>query len=293
MKLLVLGGSGLVGKSLLKSNNEKFDIIATYNENQINVPKILSLKCTLPSDFDKLEETIRNEKPEIIVNAMGYSNIDFCEANKEKSYQLHVKITEKIAKLVAMYDIKTIFLSSDYVFDGKKGNYTESDIPNPINYYGETKLEAEKIILKQPQNVVFRTSIIYDWDFRVRFFNYVINNLKNQKEIEVTYDVFNSVTIVDSLIQSIFLAIEKDISGLFHIVDSTCVNRFEFAKCIAKIFKLDNKLIKKVSIDDIGVIAKRPKNTCLNNSKAEKSLGIKFGTLEDGVKQVLNKTNQK
>lgn len=293
MKVLVLGGSGLVGKSLLKLNNEKFDIIATYNKNQINVPKILSVKCSLPDDFNKLEETIRNEKPEVIVNAMGFSNIDFCETNKEESYQLHVKITEKISELVAMYNIKTIFLSSDYVFDGKKGNYTEFDIPNPINYYGKTKMEAEKIILKQPQNVVFRTSIIYDWDFRVRFFNYVIDNLKNQKEIETTYDVFNSVTLVDSLIKSIFLAIEKDVSGLFHVVDSTCVNRFEFAKCIAKIFKFDDKLIKKVSIDDIGVIAKRPKNTCLNNSKAKKSLGIKFRTLEEGIKQVLNKSNQK
>ena len=291
MKLLVLGGSGLIGKSLLKLNNEKFDIITTYNTKQINMAKILSLKCNLPNDLNKLENTIISKKPDIIVNAMGYSNIDFCETNKEKSYQLHVKITEKIAKLATVHNIKTIFLSSDYVFDGKKGNYNESDLPNPINYYGKTKLEAEKIILKQPQNLVFRTSVIYDWDFRVRFFNYVVNNLKNKKEIEATYDVFNSVTLVDSLIEAIFLAIKKKKSGLFHVVDSNCVNRFEFAKSIAKIFKLDNKLIKKISIDNIDVIAKRPKNTCLDNSKAKKELGMEFKTLEDGIRQVLGKIN--
>ena len=291
MKLLVLGGSGLIGMSLLKLNNEKFDIITTYNKNQINVPKTLSVKCSLPNDFNKLEKIIITEKPNVIVNTMGYSNIDFCEINKEESHQLHVKITEKIAKLATTYNIKTIFLSSDYVFDGKKGNYIESDLPNPINYYGKTKLEAEKIILKQPQNVVLRTSVIYDWDFRVRFFNYVVDNLKNQREIEATYDVFNSVTLVDSLIQSIFLAIKKDVSGLFHVVDSTCVNRFEFAKCIAEIFKLDKKLIKKKSIDDIDVIAKRPKNACLNNSKAKKELGMEFRTLEKGIKKVLDKIN--
>lgn len=292
MKLLVLGGSGLIGKSLLKLNNEKFNIIATYNKNQINMSKISSVKCSLPTDFNKLENTIIAEKPNVIVNTMGYSNIDFCEINKEDSHQLHVKITEKIAKLATTYNIKTIFLSSDYVFDGKKGNYNESDLPNPINHYGKTKLEAEKIILKQPQNVVLRTSVIYDWDFRVRFFKYVIDNLKNQKEIETTYDVFNSVTLVDSLIQSIFLAIKKDVSGLFHVVDSTCVNRFEFAKSIAEIFNLDRRLIKKISIEDIDVIAKRPKNACLNNSKAKKDLGIKFKTLEEGIKQVLDKTKQ-
>jgi len=292
MKLLVLGGSGLIGKSLLKLNNEKFDIIATYNKNQINMAKTLSVKCSLPIDFNKLENTIITEKPNVIVNTMGYSNIDFCEINKEDAHQLHVKITEKISKLATRYNIKTIFLSSDYVFDGKKGNYNESDLPNPINYYGETKLKAEKIILKQPQNVVLRTSVIYDWDFRVRFFKYVIDNLKNQKEIETTHDVFNSVTLVDSLIQSIFLAIKKDVSGLFHVVDSTCVNRFEFAKGIAEIFNLNTRLIKKISIDDIDVIAKRPKNACLNNSKAKKDLGVKFRTLEEGIKQVLDKTKQ-
>ena len=293
MKLLVLGGSGLIGKSLIKLNNEKYDIIATYNKNQINIPKTLSVKCSLPTDFNKLENTIITEKPNVIVNTMGYSNIDFCEINKKDAHQLHVKITEKIAKLATTYNIKTIFLSSDYVFDGKKGNYVESDLPNPINYYGKTKLEAEKIILKQTQNVVFRTSVIYDWDFRVRFFKYVIDNLKNQREIETTYDVFNSVTLVDSLIESIFLAIKKDVSGIFHVVDSTCVNRFEFAKSIANVFKLDNKLIKKISINDIDVIAKRPKNACLNNSKVQKEVGVKFRTLEEGIKQVFKKTKQK
>ena len=291
MKVLVLGGSGLIGKSLLKLNNNKLDIVATYNTNQINMEEVVSVKCSLPTDFNKLENTIISEKPNVIVNTMGYSNIDFCEINKEETHQLHVKITEKIAKLATTYNIKTIFLSSDYVFNGKKGNYVESDLPNPINYYGKTKLEAEKIILKQPQNVVFRTSVIYDWDFRVRFFNYVVNNLKNQKQIEATCDVFNSVTLVDSLIQSIFLAIKKDVSGLFHVVDSTCVNRFDFAKSIVEIFKFDDKLIMKISIDDIDIVAKRPKNACLNNFKAKKELGIKFKTLEEGIRQVLKKVN--
>ena len=82
-------------------------------------------------------------------------------------------------------------------------------------------------------------------------------------------------------------------SGLFHVVDSTCVNRFEFAKSIAEVFKLDNKLIKKISIKNIDVIAKRPKNACLNNSKVQKEVGVKFKTLEEGIKQVLEKTKQK
>ena len=147
----------------------------------INTPTITSFQCSLPQDFDKLEKIIKNEKPEILVNAMGYSNIDFCELNKEKSHLLHVKISEKISNIALKSNTKIIFLSSDYVFDGLKGSYTELDIPNPINYYGHTKFEAEKIVLKNKNNVVLRTSVIYDLDTRVRFFYYVIENLKNQR----------------------------------------------------------------------------------------------------------------
>lgn len=293
MKLLVLGGSGLVGNSLLKMNNNKFKIITTFNQNKINIPKIQSFQCSLPQNFDELENIIKNEKPEILVNAMGYSNIDFCELNKEKTHLLHVKISEKISNIALKSNTKIIFLSSDYVFDGLKGNYTESDIPKPINYYGYTKFEAEKIVLKNKNNVVLRTSVIYDWDVRVRFFNYVIENLKNQRKIKVTNDIFNSVTLIDSLIQSIFSVIEKKKVGIFHTVDSTCVNRYDFAKCISKIFNFDEKLIQKISINDINVIAKRPQNACLDNSKAKKDLGIKFGTLEEGVRYILAKSNQK
>ena len=293
MKLLVLGGSGLIGNSLLKMNNGKFEIITTFNQNKIKITKIPSFQCSLPQDVSKLEEVIKSEKPEILVNAIGYSNLDFCESNKEKTHLLHVKISEKISNIALKSNTKIIFLSSDYVFDGLKGNYTELDIPNPINYYGHTKFEAEKIVLKNKNNVILRTSVIYDWDTRVRFFNYVIENLKNQRKIKVTNDIFNSVTLVDSLIQSIFSVIEKEVTGIFHTVDSTCVNRYDFAKCISKIFNFDEKLIQKISIKDIDVIAKRPQNACLNNSKAKKELGIKFGTLEEGIRCILAKSNQK
>ncbi len=292
MKLLVLGGSGLIGNSVIKSDNKKFEIITTFNKNKITIPNISSFQCSLPHDFSKLEEIIRKQKPEVLVNAMGYSNIDFCESNKEKTHMLHVKISEKISKITLKLNIKTIFLSSDYVFDGIKGGYTELDKPNPINYYGQTKYEAEKIILKNKINVVLRTSVIYDWDLRVRFFNYVVENLKNRKKIRVTNDVFNSVTLVDSLVESIFSIIEKDRKGIFHIVDSTCTNRYDFAKCISKIFNFDEKLIESISIEDIDVIAKRPKNACLNNFESKKSLGIKFKTLEEGVKQVFIKSRE-
>ena len=290
MKLLVLGGSGLVGNALIKMYHDNFEIIATYNKNPISLTDIRSLRCSLPEDFNRLEEFIQLEKPEIVVNSLGFSNIDFCESNKSNSYSLHVDSTEKICSLCSKLNTKSIFLSSDYVFDGKKGNYSESDEPNPINYYGFTKLTAEKIVLKNPINTVLRTSVIYDWDDRVRFFHYVVENLKKGREVITTNDVFNSVTLADSLTQTIYKVITLEKNGIFHAVDSTCVNRFEFARTIAKIFHLNEDLIKSISIYDTNAVAKRPKNACLDNSKAKNVLGVNFNTVEEGVQQVFKKS---
>lgn len=291
MKLLVLGGSGLIGNALLKNSKNEFDILTTFYKNPVAIKNVRSFQYSFPNDLNNLRELLEKEKPDVLVNTMGYSNIDFCELNKSDTEMLHVEVTEKICKLCENIGTKQIFLSSDYVFDGEKGNYSEDDVPNPVNYYGLSKLKAEQLILKNPINTVIRTSVIYDWDYRARFFNSVIKNLQNNQEINATTDVYNSVTFLDNLVESIFKVITLNQNGIFHVVDSACVNRFEFAEMIAKIFRLDKNLIKTVSVqDEPKNIAKRPKNACLNNSKAKKELGLNFNTIEEGVSRVFMKS---
>ena len=291
MKLLVLGGSGLIGNALLKNSKNEFDILTTFHKNPISIKNVRSFQYSFPNDLNNLRELLEKEKPDVLINTMGYSNIDFCELNKSDTEMLHVEVTEKICKLCENIGTKQIFLSSDYVFDGEKGNYSEDDVPNPVNYYGLSKLKAEQLILKNPINTIIRTSVIYDWDYRARFFNSVIKNLQNNQEVNATTDVYNSVTFLDNLVESIFKVITLNQNGIFHVVDSACVNRFEFAEMIAKIFRLDKNLIKTVSVqDEPKNIAKRPKNACLNNSKAKKELGLNFNTIEEGVSRVFMKS---
>ena len=291
MKLLVLGGSGLIGHAIVKKSKNEFDVLTTYYRNSVAIDNVNSFECYFPNDLDKLEEVVKKEKPDVIVNTIGYSNIDFCESNKNNTEMLHVETTERICNICESNDSKQIFLSSDYVFDGEKGDYSENDIPNPVNFYGLSKLKAEQLILKSPINTVIRTSVIYDWDYRARFFNSVIKNLQNNQEVNATTDVYNSVTFLDNLVESIFKVITLNQNGIFHVVDSACVNRFEFAEMIAKIFRLDKNLIKTVSVqDEPKNIAKRPKNACLNNSKAKKELGLNFNTIEEGVSRVFMKS---
>ncbi len=261
MKLFVLGGSGLIGNAIVKKAKDEFDVLTTYYRNSVAIDNVNSFKCYFPNDLDKLEEVVKKEKPDVIVNTMGYSNIDFCESNKNNTEKLHVETTERICNICESNGSKQIFLSSDYVFDGEKGDYSENDIPNPVNFYGLSKLKAEQLILKNPLNTIIRTSVIYDWDYRARFFNYVIDNLQKQQVVKATTDVYNSITFLDNLVDSMLKVIKLEQNGIFHVVDSTCSNRFEFAKVIAKVFKLDENLVERVSVhDNLKNIAKRPKN---------------------------------
>ena len=285
MKILVLGGSGLVGDHFI-TNSKSNDFITTYRNNVTNFPNIISVKINLPQDWPKLEELILKEKPDIVLNSIAYSNSDFCETNREETYMLHVKISEKITTICSKINSKIVFLSTDYVFDGKKGNYAENDKTNPINYYGHTKDLAEKIILKNENNLVLRTAMVYGLSSKVRFLRYVIENLKKDQEINTYNDIFNSATLLGDLTNGISKAIELDASGIYHIVGSSCVSRFDFAKTVAKVFDFNENLVKPVSILSAKLKAKRPINPCLNNSKASKTFGIKFSSINEGIKQI-------
>ena len=285
MKILVLGGSGLVGDHFI-TNSKSNDFITTYRNNVTNFPNIISVKINLPQDWLKLEELILKEKPDIVLNSIAYSNSDFCETNREETYTLHVKISEKITTICSKINSKIVFLSTDYVFDGKKGNYTENDETNPINYYGHSKDLAEKITLKNKNNLVLRTAMVYGLSSKVRFLRYVIENLRENKDINTYDDIFNSATLLDDLTNGISKAIEFDANGIYHMVGSSCVSRFDFAKTVAKVFNFNENLVKPVSIVSSKLKAQRPVKPCLNNSKAVKTFNIKFSSINEGIKQV-------
>jgi dTDP-4-dehydrorhamnose reductase len=292
MKILILGGSGVVGETFLEKSKEH-ELLATYDKNKIVQKDVTTFQIHLSDDLAKLKELIVNEKPEIIINFMAYSNADFCEENKIKTYDLHVNTTKIIATICSEMNIKLIFLSSDYVFDGKKSNYQEHNLPNPINYYGITKYEAERCVLTNPNNLVIRTSLIYGSSTKVRFLKFVLDNLLKEQEIFAYDDIFNNATLVDELSDAILKSMDLNISGILHIVGSSCVSRFEFANIIAKIFNYNNNLIKPTSVISANLKANRPVKPCLDNSKASKILKMKFSTIEEGVQLVYQQLNNK
>lgn len=284
-KILILGGSGLVGSTLIKYLPSEWKIFLTFNSNQIIIPNTKSFKVNFLENPEEIIYIIKEIVPDYIVHTVAFSSVDFCEENHFITDNLHVNTTKLIAKASNDINSKLVFLSTDAVFKGELNKkYTENDTPNPINYYALTKLQAEKIILdSSKRNVVLRTAVIYGAHPKSRFTNWIISSLREKKTVDPFIDQYNSPTLVDDLAQVIFKILMQDISGLFHATGPDCVNRYNFALMFTKQFNFDSQLIKPVTSLEKKQIAPRPSSTCLNSSKLEQKLNFKFRNLKTGI----------
>ena len=289
MKLLVLGGSGLIGKELVRQAAHSHEVISTYNNRNLKLPNISTIKFCFPDDFESIKKFIIEEKPDVVINLIAHTNLDYCELNKKNAYELNVILTEKISNICNEINSRFIHISSDYVFDGKDGNYKESDETNPINYYGYTKKMSEIITLKNSNTVILRTSLVYDSKLESNFLKFIFEKLSRQEKIMVYNDILTTPILLDELIESILAIIPSNNCGIFHISGETCISRFEFAKSVAKIFGFNENFIIPVSFNSVEYKVPRPYNSCLKNDKIKEIFGIKFSTLQNGINTIYKK----
>jgi dTDP-4-dehydrorhamnose reductase len=291
-KLLIIGGASLVGSTIIDYATDDYEIFTTENNTPITNPKVSSIKVNLLDEKKQILDYIEKIKPSAVIHTVAFPNVDFCESNHELTDLLHVKITKDISEICSSVNSKLIYFSTDAVFSGNNSiPYNELDTPNPLSYYGKTKLEAEKIILQNTNNIILRTTVIYGWHIRSRFTNWVLDTLKNKKPVTAFVDQYNTPTLVDDLAKSVFSIIEKDLSGLFHASGKSCLNRFEFAQKLAISFGLDKNLVIPTKSSDILQIAPRPKNGCLDSSQFEDKSGIKFNEIDSGIDHIFSLSN--
>jgi dTDP-4-dehydrorhamnose reductase len=291
-KLFVLGGTGFIGSTLVQNCISKFEIQTTSNKNENNFKKILNYKINFLNESERLLKIIESFKPDFVVHTVAFPSVDYCESHKNEADYLHVKVTEQIAKICRDINAKMILISTDAVFQGKAGERKiEGDSPNPINYYGKTRLEAEKHVLTfSDNNVVLRTAVVYGWHKKSRFTNWIIESLKEGRKVDPHIDQYNTPTLVDDLVNVIIRVLEQNRTGLYHATGKSCLNRFEFALKIATHFNLKKELIIPVTGKEKIQEAPRPFASCLDSTKIEKRVNYNFKSIDEGIKFILNKS---
>ena len=309
-KICVVGANGLVGLNLIKKIQD-FDIIGTYNKTPVNLENIQLFQL----DVTKLEncEQILKFHPDFIINATAISNVDYCEKFKDRAYSVNVLGTKNLVKIAKKLECKLIQISTDGIFSGKNESYIEDDLANPVNYYGQTKLDSENEVKTLNDYLICRTNLLYgyvsentlnersNYSKPTNFVLWVLSELKKTNHIQIVNDQFSNPTLVDNLSKIIESCLKKNLVGIFHTTDISCISRFEFAKKIALKFGYSESLISEISSEELNQFAPRPTKTCLDCSKIQKnninlysldeSLDMLFSTIKKHEPKLIHRDN--
>jgi len=288
VRVLVTGGSGLLGHKLVSMLAQQgYEVIATYNHRKppFSLDNVTWIKLDL-TDTNLLEHIILLKRPKIIVHAAAYTDVDGCEVRRDYAWKVNVEATRSIVRIARVIKAYLVYISTDYVFDGEKGMYKEDDLPNPINYYGLTKLLGEEIVKSSDLlYTIVRTSAIYGLGSgKLSFATYVVQKLMANEEVKVVADQFVSPTLNTLLAKAIAEIIELKPLGILHIAGER-ISRYDFALQVTRILGLPEKLIKRTTMSEMKWIARRPRDSSLDISKAKTVIKTKsVFSLEDSLR---------
>ena len=236
---MIVGGSGLLGGHLINAAQRDFDVVATYLGHPIEVPGCTCIPMDI-TDSQGTERIILDKKPDVIILSAAQRNVDYCEQNREEVWKINVEGVKNVALASIKSDSKLIYLSTDLVFDGKKGQYVEEDKTNPINHYGVTKLEGEREVARIREDyAIARVSVLYDvnpFEHTTNFVAWVYSCLKLGKQLSLFTDQYRNATYINNACDALIAIYKKDEKGIFHVAGKTCENRHDIGMKMAELF---------------------------------------------------------
>jgi dTDP-4-dehydrorhamnose reductase len=300
MRILITGASGLVGLNLAleaarrgplenrggeKGKGEgRSEIFGTVNSHPIKTQtfEVIVSDLLAPGEPERL---IDNTQPDWVINCAALAIVDACENEPELAKRLNIELPQKLAAYVTRGGARLVHLSTDAVFDGRRGDYTEEDVPNPLSVYSKTKLAGEQAVLEaNPEAVVARINV-FGWSLSGsrslgEWFYY---NLNAGKQVMGFTDVFFCPLLVNDLAGVLLQMLSLNLKGLYHAVSQECLSKYHFGLSLARRFGLDESLIKPASVDEARLKAVRSNNLTLRSDKLAEALGYQLPTVAGGL----------
>jgi dTDP-4-dehydrorhamnose reductase len=284
MKILVTGASGLLGINFCLATAEEHEVLGVFQSNPIKSEDFRAIQADLTNP-EELKQLINQFEPNLLVHCAALANLGYCEKNQTDAHLVNAILPGEIAKITANSNCKLISISTDAVFDGIIGNKSEEDSPNPQSIYGKTKLAGEILVLENDPNAIVARVNFYGWSISGKrsLAEFFINNLRKKNPINGFSDVFFSPLYVNHLISILLDMNNKDLSGLFHVVNSENISKYDFGIQLAKVFGLNPNNISPISVNDANLIAPRSNNLSLNVQKLSSALGYSVPSIEAGI----------
>ena len=296
-KALIFGSNGLLGQSLCHTFKSEYEICGASleDENYLADFGIKYDKIDLTNRIS-VKEYISAEKPDLIINAAAFTNVDKCESEKELCWAVNVKAVENIVEGAQLAGSILIHISTDYVFDGNKPPYSENDTPNPRGNYARSKMAAENIVKGGGVDyIIARTQVLFGTGNNVRpnFVTWVVDQLGKKRTIKIVTDQIGNPTYVPDLSEGIRRLLNKGSYGLFHISGPDSLSRYDFALLIAKVFGRDSSYIEATDSSQFKQLSPRPANSTFRLEKLINYSEWRPQSLESALQSLKNELERK
>jgi len=298
MKILVTGSNGLLGQKLLKLLTDRGEtVIATApTSNRVNyLDKEFDFHVLDITDEDQVNQVLERVQPDVVINTAAMTNVDQCETDQELCRKLNVDSVSYLSKACGKLGAFLIHLSTDFIFDGNDGPYAEEDQPNPISFYGQSKLDAEEIVRSSEADwAIVRTVLVYGITpgmSRSNIILWVKGSLESGKKLNIVDDQWRTPTLAEDLAMGCYLIAQKKAQGIYNISGSEMLTPFDMAMLTCDHFGLDKSLISKVDGSTFSQPAKRPPKTGFVLNKARRVLGYAPTPFAEGI-QILDEQAQ-
>lgn len=287
VRIAITGASGLLGRALIASAAPRHDIIAGIHSSELLDAGPIE-QCPLDlTDAESIRRFVDQTRPDYLIHSAAITDVDLCEREPKRAQILNADATRLIVDAVRNLQTRVVYISTDYVFDGTAGPYSETDATNPINVYGKTKLEGELAVRSLDERGVIVRSASFlglGGPERPTFAERMLETMRTNPPLRAATDQVSNVTPVDELAFGIMRLIESGGTGIWHIVHPQLISRYDLAVMLAKRAGLDtDQCIQRVAYESLGRAAKRPLQGGLNCEKAIGDLGLTFRLLDDSL----------
>jgi dTDP-4-dehydrorhamnose reductase len=279
--ILITGGSGLLALNWAATIRDTWNVTLATHRRGVQLAGVNSCVLEL-DDPSRLAGQIEQLAPDIVVHTAGLTSVDQCERFPKHAHHANAQIAMHVAKAVAMFGASLIHISTDHLFAGVHSLYQESEQTQPLNEYGRTKALAESWVQEaHPSALLIRTNF-FGWGhaYRQSFSDWIIDNLRANKRLRLFDNVFFTPILADAVALNAHAMIEKGASGIYHLVGDERLSKYDFALKLAAHFDLSQELIDRNRLVSDALLAKRPLDMSLDNSKARLLLGRGFGVVD-------------
>ncbi len=284
MRILITGASGLLGLNLALETTHRHTVFGTVNQHALSTDAFTVIQTDLLAP-GAVERLLESTQPDWVIHCAALANLDACEANPLLAEQLNIDLPRTLANHVARSGARLIHVSTDSVFDGLRGDYSEEDTPTPVGVYSRTKLNSEQAVLEADPTAIIARVNLFGWslDGKRSLAEFFFNNLSQGKPVMGFTDVFFCPLLANHLADIFVKMLEKNLCGLYHVVSSESLSKYDFSMRLARRFDLDGSLIDPTSVKQSGLKAIRSPNLSLCSDKLAQALGKPLPNLSTGL----------